>query len=285
MSQNHEQAVTELRNPSSPPSRRNSKHEKHGSPSAGWSTTLQPPSQSLNAGTNRLEILDELGLDVDCVVSVTSDTGKEWDTLDNITALGLSLGDETATLDEANPRLRYTLDSPEPKNGTALQIGTPFSKWMRTIQKRTASRRQIFDNDDSVVGTERSLTSAAAQELSKSHHKKSSSGSSLGFVTAVKSASLSLASFSIATHSMRRSESFRCVHVDRGCKASAYGTRRSEDTSHNTHTVVIDERVIHRSLQRRRVLEEIISTEENYVADIRFLMNASMACPLSAQCY
>jgi hypothetical protein len=39
--------------------------------------------------------------------------------------------------------------------------------------------------------------------------------------------------------------------------------------------MVIDVAAIERSLQRRRILEELISTEEGYIGDVRFLMNVS----------
>jgi hypothetical protein len=35
----------------------------------------------------------------------------------------------------------------------------------------------------------------------------------------------------------------------------------------------MDPATIERSLQRRRILEELISTEESYIGDVRFLMN------------
>jgi hypothetical protein len=35
----------------------------------------------------------------------------------------------------------------------------------------------------------------------------------------------------------------------------------------------VDAATVERSLQRRRILEELISTEEGYIGDIRFLIN------------
>lgn len=35
----------------------------------------------------------------------------------------------------------------------------------------------------------------------------------------------------------------------------------------------MDQAVTERSLQRRRILEELIETEESYIGDVRFLMN------------
>ncbi|EFX02894.1 Rho guanyl nucleotide exchange factor [Grosmannia clavigera kw1407] len=58
--------------------------------------------------------------------------------------------------------------------------------------------------------------------------------------------------------------------TDRSSRASAYG-RQSED-SHDRHSQV-DLATIERSLNRRRVIEELIRTEEGYIGDVRFLMN------------
>lgn len=38
----------------------------------------------------------------------------------------------------------------------------------------------------------------------------------------------------------------------------------------------IDLEAAERAIQRRRILEEIISTEEGYIGDIRFLINVGM---------
>ena len=123
----------------------------------------------------------------------------------------------------------------------------------------SAFERELFDSP----GTQR-----------RSNHKKSSSGSSFGFVTAVKSASISLASFSVAPGSGRTGVSSRHQRADRSSKASNVG-RLSEDGTFMARGLVMDQAALNRLLQRRRVLEEIISTEEVYLADVKFLMNVS----------
>ena len=123
----------------------------------------------------------------------------------------------------------------------------------------SALERELFD-------------SPAARSTAR--HKKSSSGSSFGFVTAVKSASISLASFSVAPRSRKTGVSSRHHRTDPSSKASNVG-RLSEDSSYIARGIVIDQAVMNRLLQRRRVLEEIINTEESYVADVKFLMNVS----------
>lgn len=49
----------------------------------------------------------------------------------------------------------------------------------------------------------------------------------------------------------------------------------SEDSYRPDTAQPIDPEVMDRALHRRRILEELLSTEEGYIGDIRFLLNAS----------
>jgi hypothetical protein len=80
----------------------------------------------------------------------------------------------------------------------------------------------------------------------------------------MKSATISLASFKRAAASHQR--------TDRSSKASN-APRQSEDSSFLARAIIVDQAVTQRQIHRRRIIEEIISTEEGYLADIRFLMN------------
>ena len=51
------------------------------------------------------------------------------------------------------------------------------------------------------------------------------------------------------------------------------GVRLSEDVTHQERPSLADPAITDRSLQRRRILEELITTEESYIGDVRFLMN------------
>lgn len=51
--------------------------------------------------------------------------------------------------------------------------------------------------------------------------------------------------------------------------------RCSEDSGGLDRPQNLDKAAVERSLQRRRILEELISTEEGYIGDVRFLMNVS----------
>jgi hypothetical protein len=110
-----------------------------------------------------------------------------------------------------------------------------------------------------------------------SSHRHSSSGSSFGFVRHVRSASISLSSFSVLGRSRKNTlrSSRGQARTDRSSRASLSGARFSEDSSCLEKSLVMDKDVLERSLQRRRILEELIETEEGYIGDIRFLMNVS----------
>ncbi|KAK8125488.1 RhoGEF domain-containing protein [Apiospora kogelbergensis] len=61
--------------------------------------------------------------------------------------------------------------------------------------------------------------------------------------------------------------------TERSSRASYSRTRFSEESTRLERTVSADPAVMERQLQRRRVIEELISTEESYIGDIKFLMN------------
>ncbi|KAM3457901.1 hypothetical protein NHJ6243_007657 [Beauveria neobassiana] len=98
-------------------------------------------------------------------------------------------------------------------------------------------------------------------------HRDSSSGSSFGFVAGVKSATVSISSTRIARSTGR---SIR----------TPLGRSSEESTGRVTPA---DRFSVERALRRRRILEELIQTEESYVKDIRLLMNVYVttfaACP------
>jgi hypothetical protein len=215
---------------------------------------------------------DEVDLDATSRGSPGGDScGRN--TLDNITALGLSFNCDDTEIESTIKRQRFSLDDVDDFANRSLPLDSelPFNKWIKKLEKRGTGRRKTVSCDLDASALERELFESPAPNQ-KSVHKKSSSGSSFGFVTAVKSASISLASFSIAPRSRRTGISSRHHRTDRSSKTSQ-GGRLSEDSSFLARGAVMDQAVTNRLLQRRRILEEIISTEENYIADVKFLTN------------
>jgi len=99
------------------------------------------------------------------------------------------------------------------------------------------------------------------------HEKSSSYASSTGFVTAVRSATATIASASVATISRRNSRLRRAQQ--HSSVLSGSDPRPSVDTQRS----IIDEAARQRSRKRREKLEELIRTEESYVADLKALSN------------
>lgn len=236
-----------------------------------WGTPIPPPSSQRDPTDPAKEDFDDVDLNTNENASTSSGKHEGWNTLDNITALGLSFNAEDSQA-VGTPNLeRFSLDEAFVNRSLPLEGERPFNKWMRNLQRRGTQRRKTVSCDIGSTMLDPELFDTSGTQK-RSAHKKSSSGSSFGFVTAVKSASISLASFSVAPRSRRTGVSSRQQRTDRSSKASNVG-RLSEDSSYIARGIVIDQAVTNRLLQRRRVLEEIISTEESYLADVRFLMN------------
>lgn len=249
-------------------SRRSSSGPPIRSPSA------RPSLNPINPAT--AEDFDEVDLSALCAASIKSEEAEPWNTVDNLVSLGLSFqADEDDEIAEIKERfsLESQLENPLTDKLQPSSPERPFNKWIKSLQRKAVQRREetVGDEHDS----EPEKQSQGMRSRAPSHHKKSSSASSLGFVTAIKSASISLASFSVAPRSRRTTlqSSHGVRSTDRGSTASHVFGRRSEDSSYMARGSAVDEAVMDRCLQRRRVLEEIISTEESYVADVRFLMN------------
>ncbi|KAI1433737.1 Dbl homology domain-containing protein [Xylaria sp. CBS 124048] len=213
-------------------------------------------------GYDELELLHDNGDDV-------------WKALGNITAFRLSLenDDEASTRSTDLPRFSIGQDDAsdiedEPED-PSTSGPRPFLKWMKNLQRR--AHRHTFGPDTLESFPEHLFDREAVRYT---RHRKSSSGSSFGFVTAVKSATISLASASVRTrqrkHAARSSIHTRADHSSRG---SFSAPRVSEDSTCVERSLYTDPAVTERLLQRRRILEELITTEESYIGDIRFLMN------------
>lgn len=145
----------------------------------------------------------------------------------------------------------------------------PFQRWISTLRRRkkqktvppvtSRSERWCLDDFDN-----------APLQLRSSHTRSDSYTSSMGIIAGVKSATVTLASASIAPLS-RRASKWRRTH-NRSSIMSGSDPRPSVDTQRS----VLDEAGKLRSRKRREKLEELIRTEESYVADLKALSNVRM---------
>ncbi|RDW84977.1 Dbl-containing protein [Coleophoma cylindrospora] len=244
---------------------------EHISRRTSWGTATLLPSTLLTPSNQSQKQFESVDLQTNVGENGTGHGIKSWDAFDNIFTLGLSFHAEESEGANIAERHRMTLSDADEDEHPLASAAPPFNKWLKTLHKNGHRRRKTSSSDDPKTTINGRVAVTAAMFDGRRGHKKSSSGSSLGFVTAVKSASISLASFSLAPRSRATARS-RHNRTDRSSRASNVG-RFSEDDSYLEHSLVIDQEVTNRLLQRRRVLEEIISTEEAYVADIKFLMN------------
>lgn len=205
---------------------------------------------------------------------------EAWNTTDlvnNLNALGLAFGLDELPL--SPPKQRFVLEDIIPDDNVPaarprLESKPPFERWMRTLNKKAALRRRSVSQSHTlgIAALDSDQYSLPGFDGARSRHRKSISGSSLGFVTAMKSASVSLASMSIAPRSRKMTRSSKYTKTDRSSRTSNIGPRTSEDSAYTARGIVNDTAVTNRAIRRRHVLEEIIKTEEGYCGDIKFLM-------------
>ncbi|KAI8933545.1 hypothetical protein NX059_009282 [Plenodomus lindquistii] len=149
----------------------------------------------------------------------------------------------------------------------------PFRRWMSTLRRRHAQRRREHVAETprlSFDSVDRDFDIASSRLMPESEGRTSESlSSSMGCVTATKSASITIAGTSIAPRSEADVPTKRL-----GNRSSYYSEARKSGESHRGALgPVLDESAWLRSLQRRRVIEELVASEESYVADLKVLIN------------
>ena len=166
------------------------------------------------------------------------------------------------------------------KLGIAEQIRAraPFHRWMRALQLK-AKQRSLYHQDPMARKSIDCSLSYTREKRTRIEYCKSSTGSSLKFVSAVWSASTSLSGGSelgaptedpIATDLPKYFEyEVNDATMERGSSANENKV---------TQPPSVDSRMAHRSFKRHQILKELITTEESYVSDMRFLSNVIKVC-------
>ncbi|KAK1072234.1 hypothetical protein LTR74_002808 [Friedmanniomyces endolithicus] len=190
--------------------------------------------------------------------------GSEAYFSDDGSTLGINTAQHSTCEDDATDareRLPDLPDSPEPK---------AFRRWVSTLRRKklqgavpVTPRAQRWTLDDfdprHISPTERRPSQ---------HQKSNSIASSAAFVTAIKSASSTIATASIATMS-RHNSRWR-----RGQQHSSILSGSEPRPSVDTQRSIMDAAAIQRSQRRREKLEELVRTEEGYLADLKALSSA-----------
>ena len=149
----------------------------------------------------------------------------------------------------------------------------PFRRWVSTLRRRNVNLRQPLTptTERYAIGDfETSSYAPPAPPRSDKHRKSSSSG----FVTAMKSTTASLIALSAAPPIWTTRPSFV---LRRNSVSSGMSTRFNRGSVEGCPPQIdtLDEASKQRALQRRETIDEIISSEENYIADLKVLVNVS----------
>lgn len=180
-------------------------------------------------------------------------------------------------------------DGPQAQDIIPLGSGGthPFKRWMKTLRRRKSAYRQIssplirgWSVDETGNRTETPGFHTFPRGQAK--HSKRSSVASSGLIGTVKTASLSIASFGVAPRSKRHSRASNQRSTIGSGPYSDSDVRPSVDSGRPTTISSIDDAAWTRAAKRRQILEEILSSEESYVADLKALTNVR-SCFCSTQ--
>lgn len=254
----------------------------------------RPLSQRASSATSRLGTVSS-ALQVDNGSGQTTSSGIDLDpdqeapVLRRKSLLALDLVDEEDGID-ACEHVEHTETKPwygmqEPPLSGAAPISprpefssapdnastAPFRRWLSTLRRRKAKNNSLTAETFTRPSTSATSLSPTSNFAVRQHRKSESWTSSFDFVTTVKSATVTLASFNIGTPSRsgtRKSGGSRRWHESRGSDF-----RRSIDGGTPSLGFLLDEAAQQRSKKRREKLEELITTEESYLADLKALSN------------
>jgi hypothetical protein len=198
------------------------------------------------------------------LVEVLEAEDEAHDTTEDEATVDICLATGKPPRDELPP---LPSDSPEPEDDASYDEPQAFHRWVSRLRRRKqqqppavtprAQRWMLDDFDPSP---------AVPHSQRPSHHQKNASHtSSVAFVTAVKSATATIASASIATVSRRNSKLRRAQQ-----HSSILSDHRP---STETQRSLIDAAARQRSRKRREKVQELLQTEEGYLADLKALFN------------
>ena len=170
------------------------------------------------------------------------------------------LGDLTHGEPQAKPASTTVLDR------SLGKTAENFRRWASTFRHKrsqhTRPGRPAVIEQELSIDTPSDLPSAS---LRRHWHRKRISNASSRFVATVKTASLSNDSTSLLPRPHRHSR----VSDTRATRSS--DPRPSIDSLRPSSISSSDEGALRRSIKRRQVLQEILSSEESYVADLKAL--------------
>ena len=143
-------------------------------------------------------------------------------------------------------------------------LGTSPAKSKATL----SARKQRWSLDDFDEQTTTNLQVPKLDQLKG--HRKASSWSSNGFIAAVKSTAPASGQSSSNQRSEKSSRMRLFRRKNRNSRSSDATQRASLDSGHDG-AYIVDEAACMRAIQRRKVIEEILASEEGYINDLKVL--------------
>lgn len=250
---------------------------KQASHKSGWGNEITKTPQpkvatSFSADTRTFEDVDHAADSFQH--SVPSEKVIEQDN-QHSTDRGLSFDindDEELSTKRSSSASDYGTRQGDTPNVVTATAPRSIIRWMSTLRPKNSGRRKAlsvrkdrWSLDDFDEEKPAELDLPKARQLAG--HRKTSSWSSNGFVTAVKSATASLGPSSAANISQKGR---RSRLLARSSKLSDAANRHSMDSSRGS-TQMFDEAALGRAVQRRKILEELVSSEEGYINDLKIL--------------
>ncbi|TKA70584.1 hypothetical protein B0A49_02805, partial [Cryomyces minteri] len=176
---------------------------------------------------------------------------------------------ETNSAHEYGDREQDAFEGNQPSPQAERDEPWAFKRWMSTLRRKNKEKRQ---GPTPLSERRNQSESSTMNTRQQSRHRKSESNtsSSLAFVTAVRSATMTLASVSVAPRRGDRASQMRSGHRSSGF-SNDEGGRRPMDS--NAFGPAMDRQAWERAQQRRKILEELVGTEEGYVADLKALVD------------
>lgn len=243
---------------------------------SSWGTDIPVPPQPCDPSVPEFitESLEDVSLDANNNIPNTT----SYSITDFLTG---QLPDPRPTFvsDKENVAANTLPKKSDTAKGNTHYKSHPFRRWVDTIHRKKIHRHQTLrsrenrwslDDFDDPPAQDTVLLQGPVHRT----HRKSTSWASSGFVTAVKSASMSLATLSVAPHSRKTRGSTLIRSSNRSSRLSRSFNRASLDEA-SVSGPIIDEASRERAFKRRRTLEELVESEESFVADLKVLVNVS----------
>ena len=152
----------------------------------------------------------------------------------------------------------------------------PFRRWISTLRRKNSKNigslkvrqeRWSLDDFEEPVCNRPSLP----RHQTINSHRKTSSWASSGLAEAVKSAKAGLGTSSVAPLGRKNRRSI--IQGSDNSSRISYSRNRTSIDSDHASTYLLDEAALARGIQRKRTLEELVSSEESYISDLKVLVN------------